>query len=138
MKIFIAFFFFITTIIANDLELESSIFNTIIQAITSKSNPKVYIHTEVESLEKNPKNLQIIQLCKDSDIVVLSTLKNIPQACDGKIFFGTRYGHLKNPDVIGAFFWQKGRPNILFYKSRLNMYGIKLDENFGKYIENDK
>ena len=138
MKVIILIFSLIVTLIANDIELESSIFNTIIQEITSKSTPKVYIHTEVKSLQTNPKQLQIVQSCKDADIVVLSTLKDIPQACQGKVFFGTRYGHLKNQDVIGAFFWQKGRPNVSFYKSRLNAYDIKLDKSFGKYIENDK
>ncbi|WP_457745752.1 hypothetical protein [Sulfurimonas sp.] len=127
----------ITTVFANDMELESAIFNTIIHELTSKKEPKVYIHTKVASLQNHPKKLQLLTSCNEADIVIVSNLKDIPQECAGKILFGTRYKHLKNSRVVGAFFWQKGRPNILFYKSRLQHYGIKLSEKFQKYIEND-
>jgi len=122
---------------ASDTQLESAIFNKILKAVTAKEHPKVYIYTQNEALEKYPAAFVLVKHCKDADVVVLSTLKNMPEACKGKILFGTRYAHLRNPQVIGAFFWQKGRPNILFYRDRLAKNHIKLDASFEKYIEDE-
>lgn len=128
-------FLIITTIYADDNKKASSIFNLIAKNITKKSNPSIYIHTKVDSLELYPGQLKIVPACEKADIVILSTTKNIPLKCEGKVLFGTRYYHLKNLNVIGSFFWQKGRPNILFYQKRLKQKDIKLDESFDRYIE---
>lgn len=125
----------ITTIYASDDKKASSIFNLIAKNITKKSNANIYIHTKVTSLQNYPGKLHIVKECDKTDIVILSTTNNIPKECQEKILFGTRYSHLKNPEVVGAFFWQKGRPNILFYKDRLKKKNIKLDSSFDKYIE---
>ena len=125
----------INVLFANDIELESAIFNKVLTAVTAKERPKVYIYQHNDALEKYPGKLQLVKDCKDADIVLVSTLKNLPKECAGKILFGTRYSHLQNPQVVGAFFWQKGRPNILFYKYRLEEKDIKLDKSFEKYVE---
>jgi len=124
-----------TGIYANDMQLEAAIFNKVIMAITQKQSPKVYIYRSNEALQSYPGKLEIVARCKDADIVILSTLKALPEACKNKILFGTRYQHLYENRVIGAFFWQKGRPNILFYEQRLDFNHIKLDVSFNKYIE---
>ena len=128
--------FLITSSYASDNQKASGIFNLIVKEITKKENPHVYLHKGIESIQKYPGNLKIVTECKDADIVILSTIKEIPKECSKKILFGSRYAHLKNPNVIGSFFWQKGRPNILFYQQRLKNYNIKLDSSFDKYIEN--
>lgn len=125
----------ISTIYADNEKIVSSIFNNIVSSLSEKNNASVYIHSSLESLEKHPGNLKIVQDCSEADIVILSEVKNIPYECNNKILFGTRYYHLKNPNVIGAFFWQKGRPNILFYKRRLDEHNIKLVSSFDKYVE---
>lgn len=135
MKKIILFFLIISTINADNAHKASSIFNMIAKSITKKTEPTIYIHREVESLQLFPGDIKIVKECAEADIVLLSTLKNIPSECRGKLLFGTRYSHLDNRDVIGAFFWQKGRPNILFYKKRLELNGIKLDPSYNKYIE---
>ncbi|WP_152184767.1 hypothetical protein [Sulfurimonas indica] len=125
----------IRTVFANDVALESAIFNKVIIAVTTKEYPEVYIYKENKALEQFPGKLKIVNSCKEADIVIITTLKNLPEACKEKILFGTRYSHLRDNRVVGAFFWQKGRPNILFYKRRLERYNIKLDASFDKYIE---
>ena len=128
--------FLITTTWASDDKKASNIFNLIAKNITEKSFPNVYLHKGNSSLEKYPGNLNITTECAKADLVILSTTKDIPKECLEKILFGTRYSHLKNKDVVGSFFWQKGRPNILFYKQRLEEHKIKLDSSFDRYIEN--
>ncbi len=117
------------------MKLASSIFNKIAVALTQKTNPSVYVHSKIDSLENYPASLVLLNDCSKADIVILSNTKNIPKQCEGKILFGTRYSHLKDTRVVGAFFWQKGRPNILFYRDRLEKNNIKLNPSFNKYIE---
>ncbi|MCD6433415.1 MAG: hypothetical protein J7L21_05175 [Sulfurimonas sp.] len=135
MKKIILFFLIISTVNAENSQKASSIFNMITKSITKKTEPVIYIHKEVKSLQLFPGNIKIVKECEEADIIILSTLKNIPSKCREKLLFGTRYSHLDNENVIGAFFWQKGRPNILFYKKRLELNGIKLDSSYNKYIE---
>ena len=132
---FVLIFLLITTVYASDDKKASAIFNMIVKNVTKKINPSVYLHTKVNSLKLYPGKLNIVKECDKADIVILSTTKDIPSECQRKILFGTRYSHLKNPAVIGSFFWQKGRPNILFYEKRLKKHNIKLSPTFNKYIE---
>ena len=127
----------ITTMYADDVKLASSIFNTIVSSITHKKNAAVYLYYDIESVSRYPDKLQVVKDCSIADVVLLSSIKDIPKECESEILFGTRYSHLKNKNVIGAFFWQKGRPNILFYRDRLAKHHIKLDKSFDKYIENE-
>lgn len=133
-KIFLSLLI-ITSLYANDIKLASKIFNNIISEITQKTNSKVYLHTNIKSLEEYQGSIVEVYDCEEADVVILSTLKNIPDKCNGKVLFGTRYYHLKNKKVIGAFFWQKGRPNILFYQKRLYEHSIYLSTEFNQYIE---
>ena len=135
IKIILAFFI-ISTLYAGDNKKASVIFNMLAKEITEKTKPNIYLHIGNKSIQENPGNLNIVTKCLEADLVILSTTKNIPQECSNKILFGTRYSHLKNSNVIGSFFWQKGRPNILFYEKRLKRENIKLSPSFDKYIEN--
>ena len=128
--------FLVTGIYASDDKKASGIFNLIVKEITKKENSSVYIYTNIYSIEQYPGNINIVDDCKEADLVILSTTRNIPKECEEKILFGSRYSHMNNPNVIGSFFWQKGRPNILFYQKRLKKHNINLDASFNRYIEN--
>ena len=136
MKILLILFL-ISTIYAGDLQLASTIFEKLTTAITHEKNPKIYVHEDIDAIEEFNFKFNIVDDCSDADIVLLSTTKGIPSTCRGKVLFGTRYKHLRDEKVIGAFFWQKGRPNILFYKSRLDKNYIRLDSSLDKYVEDE-
>lgn len=42
---------------------------------------------------------------------------------------------LNNPDEIGAFFWLKGRPTIIFFKERLERFGLEVAPELRDYVE---
>ena len=136
IKIFFIFFL-ISTIYAGDLKLASSIFEKITIAITHDKKSKIYVCSHIDAIDKYSEHFNIVDNCENADIVLISSTKDIPITCKDKVLFGTKYKHLKNKNVIGAFFWQKGRPNILFYKSRLDKNHIKLETSFNKYVENE-
>ena len=131
------FLFLIIGIIvySNDAQKKVIIFDMLMKNITHKSAPLVYIHDPMKQMFLSQNSLNIVEKCNESDIVILTTLNYIPIECENKIMFGTKYSHLKDNRVIGSFFWQKGRPNILFYKQRLDAKGIVLSKSFDKYIE---
>ena len=42
---------------------------------------------------------------------------------------------LTQPNEVGAFFWMKGRPTIIFSRQRLEKFGLKVDIELQDYIE---
>jgi len=96
------------------------------------------MRSNVASIQHFSSNFEIVNSCDDADIVLVTYKKNITAQCKDKLLFGTRYKTLLKEPTVGAFFWQKGRPNILFYKSRLKKHGITLSKDFQKYIDNEK
>ena len=42
---------------------------------------------------------------------------------------------LKNPGEVGAFFWLKGRPTIIFSKKRLERFGLQVAPELRDYVE---
>lgn len=65
--------------------------------------------------------------------------KNIPQNLSrNSVIITTEYSLLsKDERVVGAFFWQKGRPNILFLRLRMQNLNVSLGREFDKYIEDE-
>jgi len=96
------------------------------------------MQSSIHSIVEFSSNFNIVQECAEADIIFVTHQREIKKECQGKIFFGSRYKTLQKEQTVGAFFWQKGRPNILFYKSRLDRYGIRLNPHFIKYIDNEK
>ena len=77
---------------------------------------------------ENIKNARLILITKKIP-------ENIPS---NAILITTEYSLLiKEPRVVGAFFWQKGRPNILFVRKRMQEVNITLGREFDKYIEDE-
>lgn len=66
-------------------------------------------------------------------IVSKKVPENIPS---NAIIITTEYSLLvKDTRILGAFFWQKGRPNLLFLRERMQKANVTLDHEFDKYIE---
>ena len=121
-----------------ELRLESNIYYTITKELSGKTRPKIYMKSSVASIQHYSSKFNIVNRCDDADVVLVSYQKDISPECEKKVLFGTRYQTLLKEPTVGAFFWQKGRPNILFYKSRLQKQSIRLSKDFQKYIDNEK
>ncbi len=121
---------------ADDKQLASSLLYKVAQAVTNKQAPNIYLHhREKIRFDFDFTKFNIVNNCKEADVVILPSTKRLQRECRKKILLGTNTNTLKSRRVIGAFFWQKGRPNIIFYKKRLQKKHIKLDKSFNKYIE---
>lgn len=73
----------------------------------------------------------------NANLLIIS--KKIPENTSANsIIITTEYSLLaKDPRIVGAFFWQKGRPNLLFLRERMQKSNVTLDREFDKYIEDN-
>jgi len=91
----------------------------------------VYSDSEKKLSVLEEADLNIVKSCKRADIAYIS---KVLKECEGKPIFSDNYNTFqKEKSVIGAFYWHKGRPNILFFKPRLEDFELKLPKKLEKY-----
>ena len=126
---------------ASPLNTEKEIYKIIIHALfPHKQNIKIWfddpnsfaalLQLKDTVLTQNPKN---------ADMLFISHEKSFHNAPAQKIIFVNNYTLLKKYQnrAIGGFFWQKGRPNIVFMRKSLQKHHIALPPNLQKYIEDE-
>ncbi len=120
--------------------LRASLFSLIVELLSNEDGyTQIYIDDpNYNSISKYVKRFHFTNDCLSADIIFVDKISHLPPECrDEKKIFVTKYSEYRNhrSKVIGAFFWQKGRPNIIFNKERLEYFGIKLPKKYDKYIE---
>ena len=92
-----------------------------------KSLYAVFSKSSKISLVQNPSSADALVISKRS------SLEHIPHTGNA-IVLATTYNLLRHSKyVIGAFYWRKGRAQILFVKKRLLHLGISLPGKYRKY-----
>ena len=122
---------------ASEKEYAAEIVKNLVEVI-DKSNTSVWIDHDdsdlMESLEL--KQLNVVKTCKNAKVLILSSEKSIPKHCISKPILVLDYDLLaKHSNAVSAFFWKKGRPNIVFIKKRLQYFSISLPPTYEKYVE---
>lgn len=116
---------------------------TILEKVFSQIsiNQKVKIWCDESSLVfqlKNHSRLQVVDSCSDASVILLNDKENLSQNCEGKHVFALKYDILSNvPSSFGAFFWKKGRPNIVIIKPRLESQSIIISKSLEEYLEEE-
>lgn len=131
------FFLFLlsTSVFSSDKGLAIKIYLSIAHELTHESVPKFYLQGEIEHLSHN-EEINKVSSCEEADIVILHSIDNLSSSCVDKLVFTDYYKtYLDNEGIVGAFFWQKGRPNIVFREEVLKDKNITLSPSFRKYIE---
>lgn len=123
-------------VFASDTQLATEIYLTIAKAVTQKEFPSIFVQNGNALLPLESEAFSQVKQCRDADFIIVRDYERLPEPCQKKLLFATRYKtFLKHPEIIGAFFWQKGRPNIIFGRERLEKRQLKLDASFDRYIE---
>lgn len=86
---------------------------------------------------KKNSNLTTTVNCEKATIIVIENKETIKHdACKNKPIFVLNYNLLKDiPNSFGAFFWKKGRPNIVIIEPRTASQNIKVSKELNAYIE---
>ncbi|MBD3790194.1 MAG: hypothetical protein IE885_07510 [Campylobacterales bacterium] len=128
------------------LEKESTfkIYSSIFNALGLKKPITVYVKgREYKEVFKGSGDIKISDSFEHSDIVLVTSVKTldwIKKKIDqnfeySPLIFATDYHFLKKEDrIIGAFYWRKGRSQLLFLKKRLEFYHIQLPREYQQFI----
>jgi sugar-specific transcriptional regulator TrmB len=138
MRIIFVLAILIIDLFANSSEIETKIYEKIISNFDKNSEIKVYSNDKniLNEIKKYSKKL-VVSNKKDSKVYILSTnIGNIP---DDKLVIVTNYELLKEiKNSLAAFYWKKGRPNILFIKDRIKKRNLFLNKEYDKYSEEER
>lgn len=134
MGLIIFFLIQIQYIYSFDIETASKIYDKLFYAVFKKENIKVYVNDdEYKKMILSSQYLKLTKEIENSEIVIITKEEEIKEIKD-KIAFSIEKTFLeKNENIIGAFYWNKGSPEIIFLKTRLEKHKIQLLESFKKY-----
>lgn len=122
-------------------ELEAKIITQIANAFLYK--PQIYVIggdiqlakylAKYSNLKLNCSEANFVYIKKASkDMTVLDKCTNA-----NTIFFTDDKNNFKrNPNIIGAFFWLKSRPNVKLSLKRAQKLNIKIPKNYFKFVDN--
>ncbi len=126
-------------LMASTLQTERDIYKTILSAIFPK---KQIVHVWLDDPSKKKvftaiNKVRVVDNKSDADILIIYRTYDI-DVKDKKVFADGYLVFKHNKDsIVGGFYWQKGRPNLVFIKKNLKDYGISLPEDLQEYIEED-
>jgi hypothetical protein len=123
-----------------DVKYEIKILEKIAEDIIHKDVVKVYlIGYDKNRIKKFSTAFKLVKNIDDADIVIVSKEDKSIFNIRNKIVLATDFKLLKEiPECIGALYWKKGRPHIVFIKERLKDFKIKLSKDYGKFIIDEK
>ncbi len=130
------------------LEQESTlkIYHQIFSALVHKPSIRVYtndkeykeifVHSKRMVLTDDPATSDIVLITNRSSLFKLMRGQQWMQDKDEKpILFVTDYRLLKYSfDIVGAFYWKKGRSQLLFIKNRLDARHITLPAEYRNFM----
>ena len=109
--------------------------NTIFVYTTDKEYIEVFSHSKRIFLTNKPEKADIALITDKTSLKsIVYRLKEKRNGSKKPILFVTDYHFLKmSNDIVGAFYWRKGRSQLLFIKKRLKEYNIRLPEAYQNY-----
>lgn len=138
-KLFL-FLILATSLFSSSLEIEKEIYSTILKALfPSKSVVKVWSdEASKNQLFESIDGVHVVKNKKDANILMLFHTYDIQHSEQAVFANGYLVLQRNKEDVVGGFYWQKGRPNLVFIKNKLQERGITLPKNLQNYIEDLK
>ncbi|MEA2050224.1 MAG: hypothetical protein U9O56_05800 [Campylobacterota bacterium] len=118
----------------------SKILETVFLGIENKVIKNIKIEDEqYKDVLNLSDKFNIVSNIKSCDILVFDKSKDLNNLnLTNKILFATSYNAFRNrKDAIGAFYWFKGRPQIIFLDHRLKEKNISLKPYLQKYITDE-
>lgn len=94
-------------------------------------------NSEYQQVIEMAPSLSLVKNPNAADIILVDSFAEIPKD-NTKIIFTTNASVFKkNENAVGAFYWEHGRPKIIFLKHRLNAKDITISKSFQRYVTKD-
>ncbi len=143
-KILILFILFYGHLYALDRDSTLKIYHKLFFSLSPKAEISVYVNdNEYRQVFLTSKRLRLVSDPKEADIVLITNARTLDKVFTqnqtseiGKkpILFVTDYHLLdRSEEIVGAFYWRKGRSQLLFVKNRLDKYNITLPDEYQKF-----
>ncbi len=118
-------------------QIKLKLITVIAHALVKKKVVRVYVGDK--SFLSKPENVDhiiFVSSCEKADMVIVKDACSLSEECKNKLIFVTNYyGFRESPVAIGALFWQKGRPVLVFKGDNLKKRHISLPREMNKYID---
>lgn len=121
-------------------QIKAQIILSIAHLVTHKKIVKIYVDDpSFLDIFKNSGYIKRVSNCFQADVVITKNSQNIKKQCKKKqinIISTTYKDYKQNSDIdFGAFFWQKGRPNMLINSKIIQKRSISLPRSYFKYLD---
>jgi len=134
MKLLAMLLLYAIVLSADSKTLMYEIISNVLDNLETPKNKIIY--SDDENLLKNlGKHYKTSQTCQESTFIILQK-STLEAACKSKDIFVLNYDLLSTmPESLGAFFFQKGRANIVLLKPKLKQHHIKPSSELLPYLE---
>lgn len=125
------------TLHASEMSPREKLLDTIAHALVRSKTPCVYIDDKEWRTRVRPiEGIRFADSCTSADLVLTQDSEKIMATCPDAMLFMTAYGAYRStPEAVGALFWQKGRPTLLFHRKVLQQRGLSLPKALHAYEE---
>lgn len=127
-----------TVVLASDLQWESLILEKMLHSMSKEKRVLVYAdNPEMKQIVEMLKDTNIAPTdrCEDADFILVA--KGDKNVCDKPEIVFNYASFLHDPNAVGVFFWQKGRPTIRFSAQRLKRYGLHIEGELSKFVSSN-
>lgn len=137
MKKILVLLFVLFTLHASEMSPREKLLATIVHALVGSKTPCVYIDDKAWRSRIGPiEGIRMVDSCISADLVLTRDPEKIMATCPCVMLFMTTYGAYRStPEAVGALFWQKGRPTLLFRHKVLMQRGLSLPATLHAYEE---
>ncbi len=103
---------------------------------TDKEYRKVFTASKRIFLSSSPEESDIILITNRLTLKTILKRNNVDISAKKPILFVTDYRFLKvSEDIVGAFYWRKGRSQLLFIKKRLVTAKYPTSQSIPKFYD---
>ena len=127
----------VLTLLGADLSPREKLLSVIAHALVPSKKPRVYIEDAQWRMKIGPiRGIVFIDQCMTADLVLTRDPAKVLRQCPDAILFLTTYRAYRSmPESVGALFWQKGRPTLLFHRKALEQRSLVLPAELRAYEE---
>lgn len=135
MKTLFLMLFLVVSLSAHHDPIRNKIVSTIIENLDTKSQKIVY-SDDKDLLQSLSATYKVTDKCLDANLLILNSWAELDKGCKNKNIFVLNYNLLYDvPQSFGAFFFQKGRANIVLLKDKLKKQDISISKQLEPYVE---
>lgn len=125
-----------STSLLGDGSYELKLYEKILPAIFKDTEIIIYADDDSSKILATSDIFSLTSKCQEATLLFGNDFTTLNKACINIPLFSTSYSSYKSmPNSIGAFYWRKGRPQIIFNSKTMLSFDIQLPDSLKKYAK---